>query len=241
VNSSVSAKRHPLLDPRILLRGLVLIATLVAVGWLLEVIGLKSMLDTGWIDHEVRGKGLWGEALFVLVGAAFTVVLPRQVVSFLGGYAFGFVIGTGLALLATLVSAVTSFYYARFMGRDFLARRYPGRIGKIDAFLSTNTLVTTLVLRLSPFSSNLIANLAAGVSGVRPAPFFAGSAIGYLPQTLIFALLGSGFDVDPTLRTGLSVALFVVSSVLGLVLWRRYRAKRGMPDEESGAEGEGAE
>lgn len=234
MTASVQAKRHPLLDPRVLLRGLVLIATLVAVGWLLEVIGIKSMLDTGWVDHEVRGKGLWGEALFVLVGATFTVLLPRQVVSFLGGYAFGLVVGTGLALLATLVSAVTSFYYARFMGRDFLARRYPGRIGKIDAFLSGNTLVTTLVLRLSPFSSNLVTNLAAGVSAVRPAPFFAGSAMGYLPQTLIFALLGSGFDVDPALRTGLSVALFVVSSVLGLVLWRRYRAKRGLPDEENG-------
>jgi uncharacterized membrane protein YdjX (TVP38/TMEM64 family) len=90
-----------------------------------------------------------------------------------------------------------------------------------------------LVLRLAPFTNNLASNLAAGVSGVRPVPFFAGSSLGYLPQTVVFALLGSGFALDPGLRMGLSVALFVVSSVLGIWLWRRYRSGRGLPEELS--------
>lgn len=221
-----------LLRPRVLVRGLLLIATLVAVGLLIEGLGLKSMFETGWVDAEVRGKGLWGEMLFVVVGAAFTAIgLPRQVVSFLGGYAFGFAIGTALALVATLAGAVATFQYARFMGRSFMLRRFPHRIKKIDDFLSGNTAAMALVLRLSPFSNNLAANLAAGVSGVRPLPFFAGSAVGYLPQTLIFALLGSGVEVEPVFRTGMSVALFVVSTVLGLWLWRRFRTAKGLPED----------
>ncbi|MCA1910104.1 MAG: VTT domain-containing protein [Magnetospirillum sp.] len=229
----MAAKRHPLLDPKVLLRGLVLIATLAAVGALLELVGLKSMLESGWVDSEVRGKGLWGEALFILVGASFTALgMPRQVVSFLGGYAFGFLLGTLLSLLATLMGALGVFYYARFMGRDFLARRFPGRVKKIDDFLSGNPMTMALVLRLSPFSSNLVANLAAGVSGVRALPFFAGSAIGYLPQTIVFALLGGGMELDPVTNTILSAMLFVVSTVLGLWLWRRYRKARGLPEDE---------
>lgn len=232
-DNAMAAKRHPLLDPKVLLRGLVLIATLAAVGALLELVGLKSMLESGWVDSEVRGKGLWGEALFILVGASFTALgMPRQVVSFLGGYAFGFWLGTLLSLLATLLGAMGVFYYARFMGRDFLARRFPGRLKKIDDFLSGNPMTMTLVLRLSPFSSNLVANLAAGVSGVRALPFFAGSAIGYLPQTIVFALLGGGMELDPVTNTILSAALFVVSTVLGLWLWRRYRKARGLPEDE---------
>lgn len=228
----VEQRRHPLLDPRVLVRGLVLIATLVAVGFLLEGLGLKAMLETGWVDSEVRGKGLMGEALFVLVGAAFTAIgLPRQVVSFLGGYAFGFVIGTALALLATVTGALASFQYARFMGRSFMVRRFPHRIKKIDDFLAGNTVAMTLVLRLSPFTNNLATNLAGGVSGVRALPFFAGSLMGYLPQTLVFALLGSGVEVDPVLRTTLSVALFIISTALGLFLWRRYRSEKGLPEE----------
>lgn len=230
---TAQARRHPLLDPRVLLRGLVLIGTLAAVGFLIEELGIKAMLETGWVDSQVRGKGLTGEALFVLVGAAFTGLgMPRQVVAFLGGYAFGLLEGTAWAMLASMVGAVTAFYYARFMGRDMLARRFPGRIKKIDDFLSSNTLVTALILRLSPFSSNLVANMAAGVSGVRPLPFFAGTAMGYLPQTIVFALLGSGIQLDPTFRTALSVVLFVASTVLGLWLWRRYRKNHGMPEEE---------
>ena len=119
--------RHPLLDPRVILRGLVLIATMVAVGWLFEVVGIKSMLNTGWVDQAVRGQqGLYGEALYLLVGAvAVAIGLPRQAVSFGAAYAFGPWMGLALALLATLLGSVTTFYYARFIGRDALTRRFP--------------------------------------------------------------------------------------------------------------------
>lgn len=235
MTAAVPAKRHPLLDPRILMRGLVLIATLVAIGFLFEGLGLKSMLDSGWVDHEVRGKGLWGEGLFLLVGAAFVALgLPRQVVSFLAGYAFGFTLGTGLALLATLMGSIATFTYARFMGREVLVKRFPGKIKRLDDFLAGNPMTMALILRLSPFSANVVANLAAGVSGVRVVPFFVGSALGYLPQTIVFALLGGGIQLDPVMNTALSVLLFVVSTVLGLWLWQRYRVARGLPEDDGG-------
>jgi len=231
----VSQSRHPLLDTKVLARGLVLIVTLVAVGALLQGLGLKSMLETGWIDSQVRGKGAAGLAVFVLVSAVFCAIgLPRQVPCFLAGYAFGLVEGTLLGLIANLIGAVATFYYARFMGRGYLVRKFPHRIKKIDDFLAGNTLTMTLVLRLAPFGNNLATNLAGGVSGVRPMPFFAGSGFGYLPQTVIFALLGSGFSLDPGLRMGLSVALFVVTTILGIWLWRRARAGQSeeLPDVE---------
>lgn len=233
MSQAVTAKRHPLLDPRVLIRGLVLIATLALIGFLLEGIGLRALLDSAWVDSEVRGKGLWGEGLFLLVGAVVIAIgLPRQMVCFLGGYAFGFWLGTLLALTATLMGSMSAFYYARFMGRAFLARRFPGKIKRLDDFLAGNPLTMALILRLSPLSYGLAANIGAGVSGVRALPFFAGSALGYLPQTIVFALLGGGMQLDPITNTILSAVLFVVSSVLGLWLWRRYRAARGLPEDE---------
>lgn len=228
-------KRHPLLDPRVIMRGLVLIATMVAVGWLFEVVGLKAMLDTAWVDHEVRGQGLWGEGLFVLVGlVAIALGLPRQAVSFGAGYAFGLLPGTALAMLATLAGSVLTFYYARFIGREALTRRFPNKIRRIDAFLAGNELTMAIILRLSPVSNNLAANVAAGVSGVRVLPFFAGSLIGYLPQTVVFALAGAGFELDKMVTWTLSGVLFIASTVLGVWLWRRTRAARGLPEDEEG-------
>jgi uncharacterized membrane protein YdjX (TVP38/TMEM64 family) len=223
--------RHPLLDPRVLLRGLILIATLLAVGAILEKLNLRAMLGTGWIDSQVRGHGAAGIALLLAVGTLFTALgLPRQVLCFLAGYALGFLDGAVLAMAATLLGAAIGFHYARFMGRAVLLRHFPHRIRKIDDFLAENTLVTTLILRLAPFTNNLATTLAAGVSGVRAGPFFAGSTLGYLPQTLVFALLGSGIGVDPQIRIGLGVALFLASTVLGVWLWRRARSRRGLPD-----------
>jgi len=228
--STNSSTHFPVRTAPFLWRGLILIATLVLIGLLLQRLGIHALFETKWIDNEVRGHGLAGGALFVTVGTAFTAIgFPRQVLSFLAGYAFGLVVGTGLALVATLIGAVATFQYARFMGRDFLIRHFPHRIKKIDDFLAGHTMTMTLVLRLSPFTNNLATNLAGGISGVQLLPFFTGSALGYLPQTLIFALLGSGFNLDPGLRTGISIALFVISSLLGVFLWHRQR--RGLPED----------
>lgn len=219
--------RHPLLNPQALVKGLVLIATLVLVGFLLEVIGLKEALDTHWIDSEVKGKGLLGAGLFVLVGGVGQAIgLPRQAVGFLGGYAFGFAEGLAWASLASVAGCVISFFYARLMGRDFVARKFPERVARLDAFLAGNAFAMTLLIRLLPVGSNLATNLVAGVTGVRPLPFFLGSLLGYLPQTAVFALLGSGIQVDPVFRIGASVILFVASGVMGVWLYRRFRQGR---------------
>ena len=130
-------RRHPLLHPRVLLRGLILILTLVAIGFLIEGLGIKDALDTHWVDAEIRGKGLSGDALFVLMGGiAIAIGLPRQAVCFLGGYAFGFAEGLLWSSLASLLGCVGAFYYAHFMGREFIARRFPERIARVDAFLA---------------------------------------------------------------------------------------------------------
>ena len=220
------------MNPKILLRGLLLMTSLAALGFLFKTTALGDFLDTAWIDSEVRGKGLAGSILFVTAGAVFTGVgLPRQILSFLGGYAFGFVAGTGLALLSTVAGCVGAFYYARFLGRQPVLAKFPRRIGKIDDFLSDNPLSMTLLIRLLPVGSNLVVNLAAGVSGIGAASFLAGSAIGYLPQTIVFALVGSGINVEPSFRISLSVVLFVASSVLGVRLYRKYRRGKSLDEE----------
>lgn len=224
------------------LRGLVLIASFVAIGYLVKVSGLSGFFDETWIDADIRGRGISGEALFLAVGAVLTAVgAPRQAVCFLGGYAFGFEAGTALSLVASLAGCVLAFFYARLLGRSFVKQRFPERIRHIDGFLHANPLSMTLLVRLLPVGSNIVTNLAAGVSGVRSMPFFIGSLIGYVPQTVIFTLLGSGIHFDPMMRIAVSVALFIVSGMFGVYLFRRYRKNHALDQDVASAlnDGEG--
>lgn len=212
------------MDFRIIIRGLIQIAILLVAGFLLENQVLGISLDKQWIDTMVRGRGFEGEAWFIAAGALFTAVgLPRQVLSFLAGYAFDVWRGSLLALLATLAGCLVIFYYARWWRYRQVKERFPDKIQRIDNFISRNPFMMTLLVRLFPVGSNLITNLAGGVSRVKVLPFLLGSVVGYLPQTVIFALIGSGISIDPYLRITTGVIAFIISTVLGIYLYMRYR------------------
>jgi uncharacterized membrane protein YdjX (TVP38/TMEM64 family) len=221
---------------RSIARGLVFLLTLVAIGYVLESGLLVGFLSQDWIDREVRGKGISGELLFLAVGgAACAVAVPRHIVSFLGGYAFGLVLGTALALVATEIGCLLTFFYARVIGRPVIAARFGERVRRIDEFLAANPFSMTLLIRLLPVGNNFATCLAAGVSRVPARPFLLGSLVGYLPQTLVFALAGSGIETGAGLRIGIAVLLFVIAGVLGTWLYRRYRHGKtlgGEVDEE---------
>ncbi|MDD5364920.1 MAG: VTT domain-containing protein [Gallionellaceae bacterium] len=224
---------------KLILRGLAVLLSLAAIGFLVQWSGLGDMLDQGWVDREIRGKGLNGELLFLGIGILATAVgFPRQIISFMGGYAFGFLQGTLLGLLATVLGCAATFIYARLFGRALVAHRLGGRIAKVDAFVRDNPFTMTLLIRLLPVGSNVATNLAAGVSSVAALPFLFGSAAGFIPQTAVFALVGSGVSVDPVWRIGLGTVLFVVSGVLGVYLYRSLRHGK-VYDEELEHEMEG--
>lgn len=215
------------MNPWIILRGLLLIASFVAIGLLLKESEFGAALNSDWVDADIRGHGASGVLIFIGIGAVATAIgLPRQMIAFLGGYAFGFIAGTALSLLATVIGCITSFYYARFLGRNFVQGRFPGRAKRVDEFLSGNPFSMTLLIRLLPAGSNLITNLVVGVSSVSALTFFAGSALGYIPQMMVFALAGSGVTLEPAFRVGLSIVLFVVSGLLGVYLYRKHRRGR---------------
>jgi uncharacterized membrane protein YdjX (TVP38/TMEM64 family) len=216
-----------------------LILSLALLAWLAERLDLTGMLSEHWVDDRVRDKGWSGELLFLGMGALTTALgLPRQVVAFLGGYALGLVEGTVLALLATVLGSVLAFFFARWLGRGLVQDRFPGRIRKLDDFLRGHPFAMALIIRLLPVGSNVGTNLVAGVSSVPGLPFFAGSALGYVPQTLAFALAGSGVNFDPVLRLSLALALFLASSLLGVWLYRRHRRGAALEDEIDRALGE---
>ncbi len=200
---------------------------LAATIYCIHLAGLDKIIDEDWIDSYIRGQGFWGYCIFLgLASVLASLPFPRQIISFLGGYAFGAGMGTLCAMIATIAGCVLTFTWARRFAQAYVLRRYGQRVQKINDFLAQNPFSMALMIRCMPTGSNFLVNIAAGVSHIPAKSFFAGSSLGYLPQTLIFALLGSGVNVDPTLRTSLSVVLFMTSTLLFAALCRRYKRGR---------------
>jgi len=212
---------------KLVLPGLVFLGTLALIAYALRSGLALEWLSDDWkarIDRDVRGQGVSGELLYLAIGGlACALAVPRHIVSFFGGYAFGVGFGTLLALAATEIGCVLTFFYARLIGRPLVASRFGARVRRIDAFLSANPFAMTLLIRLLPIGNNFGTSLAAGVSRVAALPFLGGSLLGYLPQTLVFALAGSGIEAGAGVRVGLAVLLFVIAGAIGVWLYRKYR------------------
>ena len=210
---------------RFIIVGLLAIVVLVVFGYL-----LKDVLDLQWIDAQIRDQGVTGELLFVLVCSLLgSIGLSRQVIAFLGGYAFGAGHGFTLSMLAVVLACMLTFTVSRFLLRGFLLQHFSARLHQVDGYVRENTFTMALLIRLLPLGSNWMVNIGAGVSGVRSSAFFAGSALGYVPQMLIFSLLGSGTRVDQFWQVAIAVILFVMAALLGRYLYRKHLHDKAIP------------
>jgi uncharacterized membrane protein YdjX (TVP38/TMEM64 family) len=217
---------------RVILKGLALILSLALLGYLFESSNLGSSVNEAWIDAKVRGHGINGALLFLLMGGVFTAIgLPRQIIAFLGGYAFGVTLGTLFGALAALLGCMLNFAYARLFGKNLLRARLGERARRFDRFIHDHPFSMTVLIRLLPVGSNLLTNLAAGISSIRPAYFFSGTFLGYLPQTLVFALVGSGMHIAPALKLALAIGLFLISGGIGAWLYHRFRHGLSLDDK----------
>jgi uncharacterized membrane protein YdjX (TVP38/TMEM64 family) len=197
---------------------------LLLAGLLAAGLALRSGLGREALDAPAQ----LGPAGFVLAAAiACALGVPRQIVAYAAGLGFGLWTGCVLALLAQVIGCAAAFVWARVVARDWAARRIRGRLARLDAAMSRHPFTTTLTLRLLPVGNNLALNLLAGVSAVAGAPFLLASALGFVPQTMVFVLLGSGVRVGQGAQLALAVGLFGVASLVGFWLLRRIRNEAG--------------
>ena len=201
---------------RFIFRGLLVIVLLVVLAWFVQ-----DVLDKDRVDALVGERGVTGMLLFVSVCVLLgSIGLSRQLIAFLGGYAFGFSNGFILSMLAVVGACLTTYTLSRGVLQRFLYGRLPARVQRIDRVLNDNTISMAMLLRLLPLGSNWVINIAAGASSVRVVPFLLGSALGYIPQMVIFSLVGSGTRVSQFWQVAIAMALFVVAAVIGMALYR---------------------
>ncbi len=196
-----------------LAKGLVLLGT-VALGCYIFKFSFyhDQITDHQWLQLKLQGFGPWGPVLFFLTGGVATAFgFPRLVLSALGGVLFGLIGGVVYALFGTLIGTVIGYYFAKLIGKELIDRIFPIRLKNFEAKFLERPFITALLVRNLPVGNNTLTTLFGGLRGIKAIPFFMGSAIGYLPQTIIFALIGSGVQKSEDYRIGLSIIFYLVT------------------------------
>ena len=171
--------------------------------------------------HRAGAKaGSRGRRLFLLLATFLTAIgLPRQIPAFAAGYAFGPGYGTVIALVAQVLACSLDFIWARAVGQDFCRRRFGRKLAWID-----RTLAAPPLHHHAHAAADAGRQQPAAQPRRRPdlacaAPFLAASALGFIPQTVVFALFGRAAPPSHAHMLLLGGGMFLASALLGLWLW----------------------
>jgi uncharacterized membrane protein YdjX (TVP38/TMEM64 family) len=143
-----------------------------------------------WIEDH----GAAGIAVFVLAYVGATLLLvPTWIFTLAAGALFGVGWGFLVVMASALSSATTAFLLARHVLRDRLRRRFAHHevLQAVDKSVRKEGWKVVVLLRLSPIVPFGIQGYFFGVTSVRLAHFAAATAIGIVPATLVYLVLGA--------------------------------------------------
>jgi uncharacterized membrane protein YdjX (TVP38/TMEM64 family) len=125
--------------------------------------------------------------------AVIAVSIPgAEVLTISGGLLFGTWLGGALAALSATCGSSLLFLAVRAALAPAVAAKAGARLERFRPLLERHAFRGVLTLRLIPLLPFWLVDLIPALLGIRYLPFLAGTALGILPATFIYAGLGAG-------------------------------------------------
>jgi uncharacterized membrane protein YdjX (TVP38/TMEM64 family) len=191
----------------------------------------------------VSGSGSALVLLYVLLFALLmmTLVIPFWFCTVAGGFLFGFPYGALYALAGGLLGAIGVYFMTR-NGRGAIEDVKSGVLRKFAAGFRSHGIVYLIVLRIIPLFPFVAVNIAPALLGMRPGFFIAGTFLGMIPITLIYANIGANIqsvtvidDSSCTIKADILVPLAGLAILILLpIVYNYIKAARGPQNRNSG-------
>lgn len=220
---------------------LILIVTFFALG-LDDYVNLQAVAD----HHDTLSDFVTEHFLFAIVAylafyAAFVAIsVPgAAVLTVVGGFLFGTILGSLLTIIGATAGATVIFLIGRTALGDALRKTAGGAISRMAEGFQKDAFNYLLVLRLVPVFPFFVVNLAPAFLGVKLSTFIGATFVGIAPGTFVFSSVGAG--LGSVLARGDEISLGsvmtpqIITALVGLALLalipvgvRRWREWRGL-------------
>lgn len=212
-----SASRRP--GPRLALLATLLVLAALTAGWLGGSVDVAEVMTA---TREVSPP-----SAIAVIALLAVLIFPRAVLAAASGALFGGAVGAAYALAGTVLGAVLAFGVGRLLGRSLVAqllgRGRARRLRQLHAWVARRGLRAVICARLVPVLPFGLINYAMGAMQVRVVTFAAGTAVGTLPTTVLYAVAGASLRT-PTVAS--LVTLGCVQLLAGLAaVWLPGRAR----------------
>ncbi|NQY58317.1 MAG: TVP38/TMEM64 family protein [Ilumatobacteraceae bacterium] len=197
---------------------------------------------------DAVGDAWWGILAYIAVYLARPIVLfPASVLTIVGGLLFGPVVGVIVVVVAANASALLAYSIGRLLGRRPGADMIDGvapDVAAADASIAKrwsqrmrdNSFETVLIMRLLFLPYDLV-NYLSGILRLAWLPFLLATALGSLPGTVSFVLLGASLEriddgfggIDPVSLVA-SIVIFLASLVIAGMVRSRQRPDQLVDD-----------
>ena len=210
------------------------VAALIGWRWFQQREGLTTIQTAQRLVDEIDGVW-WGLLVYSLAYVLRPLLLfPATVITVAAGLLFGPVVGVLVVIVAANASAMVAYGIGRALagerrGSDGLggAEDQAGLIARWGERMRTNSFESVFIMRLLFLPYDLV-NYASGALRIRWTSFLLATALGTLPGTIAFVLLGASIErldeglggINPWTIVA-SLAIFVASLVIARVARQR--------------------
>lgn len=197
---------------------------------------LSGQITPETIGVMVQRAGSWGMAAYVVGVVVMELVwLPRAWGLLVGGMLFGPLYGTCLSIVGDLAGALVCYALARSTARRWVAQvltRHP-RASRVTGLLAHRRGTSTMAfLRVCPVAHYTLVSYVAGITGVKPGPYTLGTAVGILPASVLYPMLGHA-ALEPGSPFFFAILAFITLFLVVTILAARrvLQETRDNPDE----------
>lgn len=181
---------------------LLLVILLVIIATVLVIIFFQgkhpfSRRNLREIESDITEFGEWSPFVVIILVVISTVVpplpLPVPLIEIASGLAFGFWYGALISFVAHIISSLFAFYFSRILGKRIIKRFFSKYhfLNYYKEYLNRGGARSVLIMRalmVAPF--NLVSYLA-GLTQMSATKFSIATAIGVIPESILFSFIGS--------------------------------------------------